>query len=193
MLNGSTWDRMDEDEGFEEQLRSLVPGTHRVDRAVLMFRAGQAVGSRSRSGFAAHAWPAVSMVATLAAVALGTALLLEHAASRRMGSLTAQGEAEPVGMSGAAAPGAVPIPRPVPGGVLRPVQRAATASAPWARYAVLRDEVLSEGIEILPQPVSAPPARSDSVLSTRSWLSSELPGGTHLARPAGKPIEGGLL
>ena len=189
------WNGMDEHEGFEEQLRGLAPSTHRVDRDLLMFRAGQAAEQRHTGGVAARAWPVVSLVSSLAAIALGATLLLERAASRPMLDLAAQGETETIRSSDAPAPYAVSTTRTAPRVVLSRAQR--PDPAPWAQYTALRDEVLAEGIEILPQPVSAPLARADAVLSPRSWLPERFPGGAlngiYRSRPVDEHAEGGLL
>ncbi len=116
---------------LEAALRALPPAPAGLDRDRLMFQAGQS--RRPRTGWL---WPAAAAALALLSVGLGTALMLHPAP-------------EPVVQ-------VVYVPAPSPDVSASPAGENDTPDG--ANYFRLRDQVLSRGLDSLPELPPAPPA-----------------------------------
>jgi hypothetical protein len=133
----------------------------------------------------------VSLVSTLAAVALAAALVAERSAPQPLSARAVQPATETFDVAREAAQHASTAYRSDP--QRTGVVSAVSGNTGWAAYAGLRNEILSKGTEILPRPASAPLAPADAVMPPQGWIPGQRTAGSRRSAPGNVYEEGGLL
>jgi hypothetical protein len=153
---------------IESALGSLVPARSRIDRDLVMFRAGQASVRPSRRGL--RAWNAIA--ASLALIAFGEGVLLAHRPPPQIVKEVV------VIREPAPAPAPVPVVPPVEQSVAEvpeslPIER--SLSLDQTAYERLTSRVLRYGLDGLPaSPTAASPASGPWPTSSGQMLQEEL-------------------
>jgi hypothetical protein len=149
---------------IEAALGALVPARSRIDRDLVMFRAGQASVRSSRSGL--RAWTAIA--ASLALVALGEGVLLAHRPPPQIvEKVVVVRETVPVPIIASLQRSVAEVPESLP------IERA--LSLGQTAYERLAGQVLRYGLDGLPaSPTVASPASGPSPASSGQMLQEEL-------------------